>query len=40
MCAGQLNDLMGWDIPDEKSPPPSSVFLVIGALTDFTQNQS
>ena len=36
VCWRQLNDLMGWNIPDEKSPPPCSVSLVIGALTDFT----
>ena len=29
--------LCGWDVPDEKSPPPKDVFRTIGAMTDVSR---
>ena len=30
-------DLCGWDVPDEKSPPPADLFRVLGAMIDLTK---
>ena len=36
-CAWRmLADLCGWDVPDEKSPPPSVHVRALGAMTDYT----
>ena len=35
MCWRKFAELCGWDVPDEKPPPPSQVFWALGPLLDF-----
>ena len=34
-CWRRVAQLCGWDIPDEKSPPPSQDLRTLGAMTDL-----
>ena len=35
-CWRRLCELLGWDVPDSKSPPPSRALRVLGVWLDFT----
>ena len=35
-CWRKLCELLGWDVPDSKSPPPTRAFRVLGVWLDFT----
>ena len=35
-CWRKFAELCGWDVPDEKSPPPSQCFRALGAILDFS----
>ena len=35
-CWRKFASLCGWDVPDEKSPPPSQCFRALGAVMDFS----
>ena len=32
----EFAELCGWDVPDSKSPPPSSIFRALGAMVDLS----
>ena len=38
LCWRRLAALVGWNIPDEKSPPPAWVFRLLGIEIDFSNH--
>ena len=34
-CWRSFAEMCGWDVPDDKSPPPSQLFRALGAMLDF-----
>ena len=34
-CWREFAEFCGWEVPDEKSPPPAQVFRALGAILDF-----